>query len=336
MRILNTHQPAFAHYALIAFLGFGGVTLPVHAIAKSCQQALSKDKPDKLVSWLDKTHTKLSHSLCNQAVSIDRFFGNFEEYTDTQVRSFVRIRNEISWQNLSGINARFKPRVRAKLRLPTIENQLNLLLTDDPIDEDNSITNDIEQNNEPVGDGENFSTALRWTNQNNTQVNTDFDVGARFNDGINGFVRTRFRYIKALNQFNLLRIRQELFWRNQEGFGESTLLRFQFFHSAEFSTESNSQATFSESSKGIDWSQRISLYQQIDPKRAISYNLLAIGYTRPVFLTEDYGISLRYRKNIYRDWLFAELEPELAWPIENNRNITQRIIFRLEIQLGAL
>ncbi len=284
--------------------------------------------------WIDRTHLKISQSLCDRVNEFDEFFGNFD-YNDTQTRSFIRIRNEISWENLSGINTRFKPRIRAKIRLPALENRLNLIISDEP-QENTSLSNNIEQSQEQIDNNEDVTTALRWTARAEGHIETDFDVGARFNSGLDGFVRGRYRYTKPIGLKNLLRFRQEIFWRNSEGVGEATQINFQHQYSNAFLLESSSSATFSEASQGVDWSQRFSVYQKLDPLRALSYNILALGYTRPGFTTENYGISMRYRKNIYSHWLYAELEPEITWPLTNNREFTQKIIFRIEAQLGKL
>jgi hypothetical protein len=51
---------------------------------------------------------------------------------------------------------------------------------------------------------------------------------------------------------------------------------------------------------------------------------------------EETNIRLKYRQRIWRDWLFAELAPQLSFPRDNDFKRTPGILFRIEIFFGLL
>lgn len=282
--------------------------------------------------WLDRTHLLLSQSLCNQVRRFDQFFGdvNFDEQYNN---SFMRIRNSIAWENTTTTELRFRPRIRAKIRLPNAEDKLNLIISDDSQDPD-TLSSATEIDPERADTENSVSTALRWVARKSRALELNFDIGARVDDGLTTFVRARYRKQFALSDDRTLRFTETLYWRDKEGFGERTQIDLEKLVTPDLVARWTSAGTFSEDTKGFEWTQRLTLFEQIDPLRAIAYNIGAVGHTRPVPVVENYGISIRYRKNIYSHWLYAEVEPELNWPLETDRDIAPKITFRLEVQLG--
>ncbi len=299
---------------------------PTH-ITKPCE-----DQHHEHLPWLDRTYLKLSQTLCDQIMRFDQFFGD-ANYEDDYPTSFFRVRNSVIWENEEETALRFRPRVRAKIRLPNMEDRLNLIISDDSEDENTlSTANEIVPED---SDSENkVSTALRWVAKKSQDFEINFDIGARIDQGLNFFIRSRYRKTVPLDHNDLFRFKQEFFWRDQEGFGERTQVDYEKSLNQSFLARWTLAGTFSEESNGIDWTQRFTLFHQINPIKAISYNFGANGETRPYNILSNYGISIRYRKNIYSHWLYAELEPEINWPRAQNREPTPQLTFRIEIQLG--
>ncbi len=279
--------------------------------------------------WLEKTHQRLSQRLCDQVEKLDLFFGNVQ-YEDEYPKSFIRIRNAISWNDANGDVVKLDPHIKARIRLPSLENRFNLLISDDSEDI-NSLSTSQENLRVEEDQKNRVSTALRWIAQQSDRMEINFDAGFR---GIDPFFRSRYRNRWSLSDDQQIRFIQDVFWKNSERFGERSEINYDQTLSQLFLFRVSTAATFSEVSKGIDWTQQFSILQKIDALRALTYTAAFTGHTRPYFLTDDYGISVRFRKNIYHNWLFSEIETQLNWPAELFRDTTQTIIFRLEAQLG--
>ncbi|HYG68057.1 MAG TPA: hypothetical protein VD838_10375, partial [Anaeromyxobacteraceae bacterium] len=59
-----------------------------------------------------------------------------------------------------------------------------------------------------------------------------------------------------------------------------------------------------------------------------------IGWTEPFPEVTQRRIFLRFRRDVFRSWLFYELEPEVLWPVVDGRTQPRvlGIIGRLEFQ----
>ncbi|MBV1880554.1 MAG: hypothetical protein KUG82_02930 [Pseudomonadales bacterium] len=284
------------------------------------------------LSWLDRTHTALSRQVCNQAKRFDRFFGDIN-YETNDATSFIRIRNSFIFKRSEDSNFEFAPRIKARIYLPSARQRINLIISDDTENQD-SISSSTETTTNSIEEKKNVSTALRWVIPYIKFVKLDVDVGARFNNGFTTFVKLRSRKRFQIDERGILTATGTLFWIDHEGFGERTQLDYEQIISKNYLLRWTSAGNFSQSTKGIDYSQRITLYQQFDKHRAMSYYIGMNGSTRPYPLLEEYGLGVRYRKDIHHGWLFLEIEPELFWPSEEDRDTIWRFTVRLEAQFG--
>jgi hypothetical protein len=77
-----------------------------------------------------------------------------------------------------------------------------------------------------------------------------------------------------------------------------------------------------------------SIFQSISPRRVLVYSWGNSFVTYPSHRLEAMVLSVRYRQRIWRDWLFYEVAPQLAFPREENFDVTPGIFMRLEMMFG--
>lgn len=294
----------------------------------SCTNSAEVDS----LNWLDRIHSRWSERVCNTSAHFDHFFGdinNQKEYTSSSVRLY----NSFVVTQKDHTVFAFNPRIRARIVLPNLEKRFNLLITDDS-ENQNSLSPSDESLPKSNKTDTHYSATLRWIadEKNNRQLN--LDVGIRLNNGLNLFTQSQFRYYYIVNENQRWTFGETFFWRSQEGFGEKTQLDLDHQLGNNKLIRWTNAATFSESSQGLDWLEQFTLFQQIDTKQALSYTIAMNGFTLPNPIAENYEISMRYRRNIYRPWLFYELEPQLNWPLEENHEFTPAVIFRIEALFG--
>ena len=73
---------------------------------------------------------------------------------------------------------------------------------------------------------------------------------------------------------------------------------------------------------------------QMDEKNALVYGLYIEGNSQPSYRPEEYLLSMRWRKNALREWLFFEIEPFLIWRREEQFNTSVGIALRVEGYFG--
>jgi hypothetical protein len=130
------------------------------------------------------------------------------------------------------------------------------------------------------------------------------------------FVRTRYQHARPVGFSTLGRFTATAYWDALDGFGESNQLDFERWLAPPTLLQWSNSFTIEEKNKstGWAWGTQLSLLHKLSPKSAITFSGGASGSTRPAWIAQDYRIFARYRRNVWRKWLFLEGEPGIHWP----------------------
>lgn len=288
-----------------------------------------RDDEDRPESWLDRSHSYVNQRLCEPAAWFDGFFGDPRSFEETPVGTFIRVRNAVQWDETEGWS--FGLRVRANVLLPRVSERVRLLVT-----RDDDISGEFRDG--PAADDSDDRTrlGLRFIASEAARSQLDFDGTVRVSgSGLNPRVRGRYRYVRGLTPRSLGRATQSVFWERDEGFGTTSRLDYEWLPDRDRLVRWTTQGTVSQESDGIDWSTSLIGFRQLSPRTALRTELGAFGMTSPSFETEEFFVAFRYRRQFLRNWLFFELQPEHAWPLDfetGERRRDWRMTFTLEVQ----
>lgn len=151
-------------------------------------------------TWVDRKQRDIRNWADRTSVKIDDWFGDVDP--DKPASATIRFMLDNYWNEYDGYEV--KPRIRGKIKLPTLEKRFSLVFGDDSLDDefDNNIAN---TNNQPNQDPDkkfdskqtrdnNGSIALRWSNfSKKLPFETDADIGIRSGDDI--YLRLRAKKI---------------------------------------------------------------------------------------------------------------------------------------------
>ncbi|MEH6584526.1 MAG: hypothetical protein V7754_21520, partial [Halioglobus sp.] len=91
---------------------------------------------------------------------------------------------------------------------------------------------------------------------------------------------------------------------------------------------------------GVEWRTRLALRQRLfeDSKRPVAINYFGVisGVTREDAFVKNYKLGVLFRRQMYRDFLFFELEPAYNLrrrQLEYEREGQWSLVFRVEIAL---
>lgn len=288
-----------------------------------------RDDLDRPESWLDRSHSYLSQRLCEPAAWFDGFFGDPRSFEETTVGTFVRVRNAIQWDESEGWS--YGLRVRANVLLPRVSERIRLLVT-----RDDDLSGEF-RDGPPADDADDRTRlGLRFIAADRARSQLDFDGTVRVSgSGLNPRLRARYRYVQGLTANTLGRATQSVFWEREEGFGTTSRLDWEWLPDRDRLVRWTGEGTVSEESDGVDWRTSVTAFRQLSPRTAIRSEVGAFGFTSPSFETEEYFVALRYRRQFMRNWLFYELQPEHAWPLDfetGQRRSDWRFTFTIEIQ----
>lgn len=279
--------------------------------------------------WLDRSHSYISERLCEPAAWFDGFFGDPRSLEETPIGTFIRVRNAAQWDQTDGWSHGL--RIRANILLPRVSDRLRLLVS-----RDEDVSGELRDS--PALDERTDRTrlGLRFIASERARSQIDLDGSIRVGSGgLNPELRTRYRYVHGLGDRSLARATQAAFWQRDDGFGTTSRLDLEWLPDRDRLLRWTGQGTVSEGSDGVDWRTSVVAFRQLDSRSALRTELGSFGYTQPSFEVEEYFAAVRYRRQFLRRWLYYELQPERAWPLDpegGGRRGDWRFTFTLEIQ----
>lgn len=298
---------------------------PQDVVAMSCQ--MEDYRSD---SWLDRTHAYLNRQLCGPAAWFDGFFGDPRADEETPVGSFFRLRNSLRWDESENLD--FNVRFSANISLPRVSERVRLLISrdEDQPGADNQADNTIQDQDLETRLG------LRFLLNESTRTQYDLDGTVRISgDGLNPRIRGRIRHAVGLTEATFMRFTQTGFWELDDGLGVSSRADWEWLPDDETLVRLTGRGTVSEATDGIDWRTGLVGFRQLNRTTAIRSELGAFRRTDGSEKREEVFVNFRFRRAFLRDWLFYELQPEYAWPVDpvtGDRGSDWRFILTLEIQ----
>ena len=289
--------------------------------------ARDMDTYDYEKSWYDETQIYINSRFCEPALWFDNFFANDRIYNEGVAGTYVRWRNEFTYDEEEGY--KYDMGINASVELPGFSDQLRLTFEND---EDEDIR-DVAP-----GAGEDSANSLGLQLDLRENARSKFNVKVSFSPKI----LFRYRYTYPVYDSLILRFTQEA-QRKKQVNSARTLIDVEHAFKPQFLFRSSTEGKVSEEFEGVDWLQAFVLYQRINKKTSLSYESSVNGISEPQTLATNYRLGLRFRKNFHRRWLFYEVSPEMTWPItldEERYNVVKErrskwlLFFRLEVHFG--
>ncbi len=132
----------------------------------------------------------------------------------------------------------------------------------------------------------------------------------------------------------IIELRQDVFWENDEGAGETTRLTFSRPLGERNRFTASSAATWSQESLGLDHGHSLSLHRLLSDKRMIGIKAGVVAHTEPSARIDHYSLRLPYRQQILRDWLYLHIEPGADVTNERNWDLSPLILIGVDITFG--
>lgn len=286
-------------------------------------------------TWLDAGHALLGERVLGTIFALDRFFSDERDLEPERNRSFLRWRNDLRLAQYAG-PPRYRTGLRADLRFPGVSrwlDRLKLVFTGETSDPLSTVFPDAR----PADRARGADAELRYALLDTLRTHLDVGAGALFSWPPGGFGRLRFRAARPIGELGLVRFAEIGFWRSDVGFGETTELALERALLAGAALRLGGGATLSDRSHGLEWGSELSVIRQFG-RAAIVVGSGAWGATRPISEIDGWRVYTRFRQDFFRRWLFFELEPEVAWPLDRDvgsRPRTFAATFRMEVQFQA-
>ena len=284
------------------------------AVPSAIDNVIGPPPPAADNTWVDRTHSLVEKDIFRTVDWFDRFFGNERMEVTESAESFLRWINEFRWDEEERF--KFRSTVRASIRLPRLKKRWRLAISGETRGDPNAITSE-DPGNPGLNVGSRVrsgSTELIYDILRTTRSTLDAGVGVRVKIPPDAFVRTRFQHARPITVKTLGRFTATAYWDARDGFGESNQLDLERWLAVPTLLRWSNSFNISEATDGWTWGTELSLLHKISPKSAITFAGGASGSTRPAWIAQNYRILARYRRNVFREWLFLEGEPDVHWP----------------------
>jgi len=319
----NRKKPSIS--AFILLLCFAQVTLGSDKTQTKNQQA--GDLPS--ISYLkgfDDTHSYISRQIQDFADALDTFFSNDRAFEELQGS---RININLLQSNIDHKKPGYRAELRAKLVFPKTQKKLKLLIETQDEDEETQQTNlpgTLQTQEQTIG--------LRFIEKETNKWRVHTDTGLRFKSGIDAFARLRLRRLIPKDAW-VYRIAQNFYWYRIDGAGEDTRLDIDHPVTEHLLFRSTSEATWLNKNRYFDLGQDFILFQKINKRKAINYQVGVRDTTEPRTHAKNYFFTARYREQVHQNWLFLEVNPGVNYSEDNSYKPIKYIIFKVEAVFGT-
>jgi hypothetical protein len=262
---------------------------------------------------------------------IDNYFADDRVYDEKQ-GSYLKL--NILQTYFENDDPLYDAQIRAKLDIPKTQKRLQLfILSNDEIENDaqkTSIDKAVERQEQLIG--------LQFFNPDSKLWKITTIAGVRLHSGLDPFARLRFRRLieKKLWSF---RITQSFFWFESDGAGERTRLDMDRRLTKKLLFRSTTQAIWKNINHNFETGQDLIIFQNINKHKSLAYQLGTRGIVDsqfdPQVYATDYFLSVRYRQQIHKGWMFLDVIPSINHPRDNDYKPVRSITLKLEIVFDA-
>lgn len=288
--------------AVPTFLPQQSDELMVRSILETADRTWVDRKQFQIRSWADDTSNK-----------IDNWFG--ETDPEKPASATLRVIVDNSWNKYDGYE--IKPRIRGRIKLPTLERQLSLVFGDDSLD--NELDNNVAITNENPGNSNdktldrqqtrenNSSFALRWSEFSKyLPFKTDLDLGLRSGDDI----YLRLKASKDWKLENDFSFHAEQIYRY--GIDSKNYLRtnLELTHARPNQAFLSNQLNLTYSDNQDDdltWDNSLFRQHQFFHENSFSYGLYTGGFLNNKDLRlNSWGPFISWRQPLWREWFYVQ------------------------------
>ena len=266
-------------------------------------------------TWVDRKQKGIRHWTNRTANKIDNWFGEPDE--NEPARATLRVIVDNSWNKYDEYEV--KPRIRGRIKLPTLERKLSVVFGDDSLD--NELNGNVAITNENPGNApdrrldrsrtreNNSSLALRWSElSKKLPFETDLDLGIRSGDDI--YVRVKASRDWALhNDFSFHAEQIYRYGIDSENYLRTNLELTHARPNQPFLSNQFSLIYADEQDDDLRWNNYSFRQHQFFNAHRFSYGLYTGGYMNDNDLRlNTWGPYASWRQPFLREWFFVQTD----------------------------
>lgn len=285
-------------------------------------------------SQVESLHAAIAGNVKAFGAWMDSYFSD-EQANAENNKTRVRVMVGGSVEKGSDPSGRLK--LNVKLALPKLSKRLSAIASadgDNSTDVQNTANNDVREHYSGT-DKQNTAVGLQYRIHSTESTNASAILSMRIHDYIPvGIVGGRVRQTVDLDPWRL-RLTQSVLWYTDNGFSLPSRIDLDRMVTDTVMSRTNLRGDWYESEDGYYYEANQWFIQSLGPRRSIAYEWNNHFRTKPSNRLEETNLRVRYRRAIYRDWLYFDLAPQLSFPRDRDFDATPGIYAGFEIRFGV-
>jgi hypothetical protein len=306
--------------------------------AAGAGQPVAPRAPEQQEGTSDWAHAKVSKGILTTARWLDSFFYD-ERFVQEENKTRIKLRLSSFWEE--GQEVAYDLGTGIYLAMPGFEDRLALVVSGAE-EEDDVIGyragGTVPDNKTIQGpQKEDVKLGLRYFIQSAQKRNISAILDFRIRNDTLVFVPAlRWRESFPLDSWGL-RFTQRFRWYSDTGWElpstldlERSLWKVYLFRTSLEGVWSEAD----EADKGYRYNLNFSLFQPLGVNQAFIYEWINEFQTAPYNRLETIRLKVRYRRRIWRDWLFLEIAPQISYPRDEGFRSTPGVLVFFEAIFG--
>jgi hypothetical protein len=285
------------------------------------QASPAQEPENDSIPILDSAQNLFGRNVNTVANRLDLFFAD-QRADDELARSRLRIRKNYEVRERAQLTDEFQ--VRFNIRLPHLEEKFRFEFESDK-------KKRLEKKQDAKA-GETLDLAKNQLNKN-WQFRADVGVNASIPPKV--FSRARLR--KNMTSYKVIhRFVEEVVWYSDRDWEEQTTLDSDLSLAEDVLLRFRNTSDWKITRKDFKTSHGPVILQRLSDDGAVSYGVNLSTIVDESWYVDNYRISITYRRNLYKHWLYADLTPGLDFPKTWSFRRTPFIALQLEALFGGI
>jgi hypothetical protein len=281
------------------------------------------------VSYLLKSRETVSSAVSVMGKKMDAYFAGESFYSDKN-NTYLRLRIAEKWIEGGRLEPEFDYKFR--LDLPGTKERYRLVLSyQDDNEQSLEARNRPSETAVPTNDQSLFAGLLRTLSDEGGEWETKLSAGVKVKLPPDPFVRAKGRRFVDIGPIWELEFRSSAEWFNSSGFHGDFDVIFERLVWGDRLLRASTLLDWREEEDSLEFGQVFSLFQSLSEKEALEYQVGVFGSSLSQSRINTYYLSAKYRRNTYKDWLFMDVLPELAFPRDESFSGVASITITFEI-----
>ncbi|TVP49365.1 MAG: hypothetical protein EA345_06795 [Halomonas sp.] len=316
-------------HKIITFCWIGLLTT---VAANTYAEEEDSDLPEWAEERIEPFRENVGNWVDNTSRRIDGFFGT-DEHAQVANESYLRLGQEIDWMEGQGSSGDIN--LRYRIDLPTAEERLRLVIESDPEESQGTLQ---EQGSGRLAndqrDRSSSTLGLDWLERRDKRENWSNRIGAgvRLRLPLDPYVRFTSERLWRLGDGPWhLESNNRISWFNNDGYSARTRWDVGRPLSERRHLRFISTVQWREEEDTLEYSEIAELNHRINQRSALRYSAIALGESASNPRMTNYYLQTRYRRDVHKGILFADVIPELHFQRDVSYDPRWAMTLRLEM-----